>query len=82
MLGSTNLNLKLSPSSSPVPNQVTRCEGEPRPRAASLATELGQVKPPLQVLDRQIDTLIHRYTETQYIEGDLYTHRGYQMANA
>jgi len=27
---------------------VTRCEGEPRPRAASLATELGQVKPVLQ----------------------------------
>jgi hypothetical protein len=27
---------------------VTRCEGVPRPRAASLATELGQVKPVLQ----------------------------------
>ena len=29
---------------------VTRCEGEPRPRAASLAAELGQVKPVLQAL--------------------------------
>ena len=29
---------------------VTRCEGEPRPRAASLAIELGQVKPVLQAL--------------------------------